>query len=474
MKMTAHIEIFLALSIFIFLLGIALSTNTTGNSGDSVTHYLFSRYAFKYPQFFLHHWAKPVFVLLTSAFSQFGFKGIMVFNCLCASLAAFFTVRTAKLLKIRNSLLVYLIIFSSPLYFKMIFSGLTEYLFALFLIVGIYLFCNTKYITSLAIVSFLPMIRSEGLLILGVFGIALLVIRKYSLLPFLTIGQVVYSVIGTFYYRDVLWVFNRIPYAGSGSHYGKGELLDFFHRLNYVIEKPIYIFLIIGILGISVRYFLQDRNIGQNIGTYLVLSSFLVIFIAHSIFWWLGMFGSMGLPRVLNAVVPMIAILALKGIQDVLGRFQNLTIRGILLVVFSCIIFLYPYSPRSQGVVYNWKLFDVEEHSLINEEVVPYIERKFSNYSNSRVYFSHPYLSLALHIDHFDNQRHQELQLLHPDSCPEDAIIIWDDWFSVVEAGVNLENLKGRFELLKVFERHENNRLIKFVVLKPRASLASR
>jgi multisubunit Na+/H+ antiporter MnhB subunit len=60
MKKIVQPEIFLSLIIFVILLLIAFNTNTTGDAGDSVTHYLYSHYSLKYPHFFLHHWANPV------------------------------------------------------------------------------------------------------------------------------------------------------------------------------------------------------------------------------------------------------------------------------------------------------------------------------------------------------------------------------------------------------------------------------
>ena len=172
MKSVLKIEILTTLSVFAGLLMIALNLNKadTGDAGDSIIHYLFSASAFQYPSHFFNHWAKPVFVLLSAPFAQFGFRGIVVFNIICASLTALFTFYTARNLNNKYPILVFAIIFSCPLYFKLIFSGLTEYLFALFLIIGIYLYQKKKYIPSLIFISFLPLIRSEGLLIFGVFG----------------------------------------------------------------------------------------------------------------------------------------------------------------------------------------------------------------------------------------------------------------------------------------------------------------
>tara|TARA_B100000809_G_C15132440_1_gene529081 strand:- start:1850 stop:3274 length:1425 start_codon:yes stop_codon:yes gene_type:complete len=468
MKKIIKLEIILSLITFVLLLIIAFNTNITGDSGDSITHYLYSHYAFKYPHFFLHHWAKPFFVFCSATFSQFGFKGIIVFNCICATLSALFSFYIAKNLKIKHSWLVFIFIFFAPLYFKLIFSGLTEYLFGLFLVIGIHLIIKSKYIYAAIIISFLPLIRSEGLLIVGVFGLYYLFQKKYKDIPYLLFGQLIYTAVGAFYYKDILWVVNKIPYANMGSPYGSGELLDFVHRLNYVIEKPIYLLLVIGSISLVYSLFRYGLKENNDVKVILILGSFISLFIAHSIFWWLGILNSMGLPRVLNAVVPLIAIISLIGVQFITSRVQNPIIKYSLLCGISLLICFYPFSNRPQGVVFDNQLFVIEENLLITEKVVPYIEKQFPDYSTSTVYFSHPYLSLALNIDYFDIDKHREMQTLLIDNVEPGAIIIWDDWFSVIQGRVDLEQLTNdsRFELMQTFQQKEDNRMIQYTVFK--------
>ncbi|MCS7078406.1 MAG: hypothetical protein NZ455_16965, partial [Bacteroidia bacterium] len=113
--------------------------NGTAGTGDTITHFLFAKYAFKYPIFFFDHWAKPVFTLLASPFAQFGFTGIKVFNALVTVFTLYFTYQCAVLLKINQPILPVLFCILMPSYYILTFSGLTEPLFALFLSVGVYL-----------------------------------------------------------------------------------------------------------------------------------------------------------------------------------------------------------------------------------------------------------------------------------------------------------------------------------------------
>lgn len=467
MKKITNIEVLLSLLMFITLLVFGFFYNTTGDSGDSIVHYLYSHYSLTYPEFFFHHWAKPVFVLLTSPFSQFGFKGIVVFNIICVTLSTYFAALTAKELKLKNYWTVFIFILFSPLYFKLIFSGLTEYLFGFILILSIYLITKQKSILALILISFLPLIRSEGLIIIGVFGLYLIIKKQYRQIPYLVIGQFIYSIAGAFFYKDLFWVFNKIPYANIGSPYGKGGWLDFFHRLNYVIEKPIYLLLFIGCITTVVLFVRKQFKEHNDIKLVLILGSFASIFIAHAIFWAMGIFNSMGLPRVLNAIVPLIGMLSVVGLQTMTDLFYKPVYKKVIIIVVVLLVGVYPFSERNEGVVFNKNLFVLNDNNLIDEEVVPFLKNEFTDLDQRKLFFSHPYLSLALTINFFDSNQRVEIQNISTELTSE-SLIIWDEWFSVVEGGTSLEDLNSnpRLTYLNTFERVENDRQIKFVIFK--------
>ena len=71
-KAIAHIV--LLLTTIVVIVGQWLSTGVTGET-DSITHYQIARYAFKYPEYFLNHWGKPLFTILASPLAQFGYLG---------------------------------------------------------------------------------------------------------------------------------------------------------------------------------------------------------------------------------------------------------------------------------------------------------------------------------------------------------------------------------------------------------------
>lgn len=272
----------LLLLLLLFVL-IAVNTNGTFDSGDSIMHFLYSKYAFKYPEFFLHHWGKPLFILLSSPFSQFGFTGMKVFNCLIGILTAWFVYLTSQRIEIKSSYLSIILLIFAPQYFLALFSGLTEPLFGLFLIFSIYLFIKGKFILSLTIVSFMPFIRSEGLIIILVFLTLLIITKRFKFIPLLITGNFFYAIIGGTYFKDFLWVIHQNPYKGRDV-YGSGSLFHFVTQLPFVIGIPLYILLILGLLFIFLAVFYPRFRNKSNffIDEFLLIyGCFFAYFIAH-------------------------------------------------------------------------------------------------------------------------------------------------------------------------------------------------
>jgi len=425
----------------------------TGDSGDSIHHYLFARYAPVHPALFFDHWAKPVFVLLASPFAQVGFVGVKVFNALVTGYTVFLTFKIAQILDLKNPVIAALIVIFAPLNFVLTFSGLTEPLFALFISISLYATLKDRYITAALILSFLPFVRSEGLIIIGVFGLYFLLKKAWKILPLLSIGHIVYSIAGYFVYHDFLWVFNKIPYAHLSSRYGSGKLFHFVEQLNYVIGIPIYILLCIGI--ISMIWKAVQRNITLESGL-LVLLGFLAFFVAHTLFWYLGIFNSMGLNRVFVGVIPLIAIIALVGFntitEDLLKEKYNT--KRILQGVLAAYIFIFPFTHNPAAI--NWATdmnLSTDQRDAIH---IADIVRQHSKPDQGYM-FAHPYLSEVLDIDHFDDTQRLNLKKSLMKYLTSGDIVIWESWFAVVENSVTKEYLDQQTDLTHIYTLKNKN-----------------
>lgn len=446
--------IFSVFSIFYF--------NGTGDSGDSIYHYLYAKYAPTHPHLFFNHWAKPVFVLLACPFAQFGFNGIKLFNVIVSIFTIFITFKIIEKLEIKNAIIGAIIFICSPLYFILSHSGLTEPLFALFLSIGIYAIINNKYITACLLLSFLPFIRSEGLIIIGVFGLYLLFKQKAKLIPLLLFGHAVYSIFGYFFHADFLWVFNNIPYAMLSSSYGQGNLSHFIIQLYYVIGLPIYILFWVGVINIIWKTIKKTSNLELQILIFIGFSSF---FIAHTLFWHFGIFNSMGLKRVLLGVAPLISIISLVGFNFITENiFQNkkkypLIFYGLLV---SCIL-VFPFSTNKAAIKWDRDL-TLSVDQLCAIKVAGFISKNVSK--SHRFVYAHIYFSEILNIDPFDKNIRLDLTKDFMNCTKTGDIIIWENWFALVENGITkefLDNNKGLINMYNITES-DNGREVLYSV----------
>lgn len=456
MKSEAKIFYAVLAACTIVLAYVVLAAEATFDKGDGIQHYLISRYSWKHPELLLNHWGKPFFTLISSSFSQFGIKGICFFNLACAVLSAWCSFKIANRFGIPLAWALPVLLFFSTIYFAVINSGLTEPLFGLVLVGSIYFFVEKKFFLSALLVSFLPFVRSEGFLLLPLFGIILLYRRKLLLAPVLAAGTLVYSVLGGIYYKDFLWIWNQNPYNPGTGAYGHGELFHFVKQYDMIWGTVLF-----GLFCLGIAFFIF--KLGKNMlkkenapnkflaeELILVYGSFAVYFLAHSIFWWKGICGSLGLIRVIAAVMPLCAIISLRGLSSVANIFdlnKFLQVLTALLILFFVI-----KAPFQQW----WYPFQLEGEERVTVETGKWFNE--SEYKNNTVYYLQPYLTIALNIDPFDKKKVTELWWLNEDiknnAVPKTAIIFWDAHYGPVECHLPPEtfNDTAKFKLLKTFE----------------------
>lgn len=421
--------------------------NGTGDSGDSTLHYLFARYAPQHPALFFDHWAKPLFVLLACPFAQFGITGMKVFNVLAGFVAMLYAYKTAHALNMKHPALAMVFMLFAPLYYILTFSGLTELLFAAMLSVATFLTFKNKLLPALLIVSFLPYVRSEGLLIIGVFGVWLLFARFYRYLPMLAIGSVVYNLVGYPFRQKALWVVSEIPYSKLGSHYGKGPLSHFALELVNVLGVPIYGLLILGLSAGLLLVLRQTKPVGP---TLLIVLVFLVFFVSHTLFWYFGIFNSMGLKRVFLAIVPTMALLALEGfnrIEEWLNGFKPGVGSAVGKVLVAYVV-VFPFTPNPAAIQWERDM-QLSEDQLEALQVAGFLKK---NTLESGAYlYAYHYLSEAMNIDHFDKDLHLEYNDGVRKNMRKGQLLVWDRWFMPTEKGVSEQMLNADTTLDVVF-----------------------
>ncbi len=442
----------------VFIASAHYSTGTYGG-GDSWMHYLFARYAFKHPDNFLDQWGKPVFTILASPWAQLGFGGVKLFNILCALSTGYLSFLISRQHYSKYPWLSIVFVFSVPIYFVCVFSGLTEILFALFLIAGIYLYQNFRERWACLIISFLPFIRSEGFLIIPVFALITLYYRQYKATALLSFGTLIFSIIGYIFYHTWAWVFSTNPYLMATNVYGKGSILEFVRANENIVGAPQVFLLLLAALLFLFSYYqqLKTKTFGSdrmlNIRVVLIFGSFAVYFIAHSIFWRLGIFGSLGLIRVMAGIGPCIGLTAFAAFQALINiPILQRTVMRIVAVFFLLAVFIIPYKQNRHDIPYE--LSDLEQAQFKSCQWI-----KEQGLQNKFIYFFDPFVAHLLDIDKFDNNRSSSILYVNNSiSFRKDAIVVWDSQFCPVEGQLPerwLDENKN-FELLHE-ERNDRN-----------------
>jgi hypothetical protein len=426
-------------------------------SGDGLRHYQMSRYSWNHPHLLLDLWAKPFFTLVTSPFSQFGLTGIKIFNIICSLIIFKLLFDISKILSIPRAPVVPIFCAFGYYYFFGINGGYTEPFFALLIVVTIYYYLKEKYLWSTILISFLPFVRSEGYLLLPLFFIVLFFRKKYKIIPFLFSGIFIYTIIGYIVFNDIFWLANRNPYDGHmAPYYGSGPLNHFFKIYDYIWGKPLTLLLVAGIILAIIRliipgYLKRKYALEEYI---LIYGCVFTYFICHVIFWWKGLFNSLGLSRVMMAIIPLSSIICLRGLNFLLSPlYKYKTISTIAVVLISAIIIIYPFTTE------KFPLRLEPEEELVYEMKNWYDTSEYKNKHQIK-YFLQPSIPEFLSFDPFDTKQSGELWGLYStmkrwgsEAVPQGTLIFWDSHYGPNEAALPLEKLMNdqRFRLIKRF-----------------------
>ncbi len=451
-------DIIFVVSAFILFLVSGLFNQNSYDSGDSLMHYFYSHYSWQHPGFFLHHWGKALFILLSSPFTQFGFTGMKFFQALCWSTALYFTMKTLPADLQKRKWLVTIAFLFAPKVVLSVSSGLTEPLFAAMVAMVVYFSFVKKQITAAVICSFLPFARSEGMIILLVFLTYLIFTKAWKVFPFLLIGNIAYGIAGAFYYKDALWYYHQNPYNVVVEKYGSGKLFHFVEQLQYIIGLPLYILFFAGIATLIFTLIKTNfRNI--NLHQVFVIYGFALAFIAaHTFFWWKGLYGSFGLNRVLLCVFPCIVLIGISGFSFIEELFSKIHAKAPLIfnIVFIFYWVVFPFTGNNAGFDFK-KDFSKPDGQKLTEEAVDWAK---TNMPGKKINVSIPYSAIVTGQCPFDLSTGNYLGFASPETYQPGSIYLWDNWFATREIGISESFLADtkHYQLLKCFESNDNKR----------------
>jgi len=417
--------------LFLVLASIAFLNPAVGGEGDTIMHFFWANQALSDPDALFRSWAKPFFTLFAAPWTLFGFAGIKVFNILCGVAASYFTSLYAIEKQWLRPFLIPLIAFSGPAFISYLNTGLTEPFAALVLILGLYLLNKGQSDKRMAfaaysLLSFLPFCRSEAQVLLPLFALYGLLNKQLKYVPLLALGTLSYSIIGSYFRGDILWVFNS-PYVAGASVYGSGTWSHYLERLNIMLSMPINLSFLVGLVLMLIIAF-RKKAWAQNELLVIALPS-LIFILAHSIVWTLGIYASAGLERVLILIFPLLWLISLY--------FLNTIVRYIpakLNIVAAIVFFgLSGYStidrPHELKKYYQQAYAIGPYQKFLKKKVFPHVKEKYPDFRDKQLVSDLPYFSLLsghnpLNPEEQVNWQRVELELYS--QIDSNALFLWD------------------------------------------------
>lgn len=443
-KLQRFFPLLTIVAISIVLLSINFRNKAWEGGADNYWHYYFSRYAFQKPEFFLHHWGKPLFIALSVCFSQFGFFGTTFFNLLCGILCSWIVYKFCKQLGYKAPYIGIVFTVFTPVYFLVIQSAMTEPLFSLVFIYASYLIFTEKYIAGAIVASFLMYARTEGVFFIIIYGVFYLIIKRWKYLPFFSVGFLLYSLIGYLSGHDFFWFFTENPYK-ENSPYGHGDWDHFFKLYQQILGTPLTILFLVGIIFIVWDFIKKPRLILESASNtnkilWLILIPSLFFSLFHIYAWAEGKYASYGLYRVFASVTPAFSIVSFLSFNKILEfDFKKLyktvfIIVGIVYVTNSCFIF----------TKYPIKAYGAEK---AGRKLAKWLKKERKQ--GSLLFYAHPAVVFFCDFNPFD-EKNKECHAFPMDDSYKQLghfYYVWDTQFSEFGCKQLLSDFTGKADL---------------------------
>lgn len=404
--------------------------------GDGVLHYQMARFAGQHPQLLLDHWGKPLFTLLAAPLAQLGHWGMTLFNALCFALTCWAADRMLRSTSEWARWLFPPALLLVPVYGTMVMEGMTEVLFGLLTVLVVLSLFTRNFHTAAVVASFMPFARPEYIAVLPFVLLWIMVQRKWTAVPFLLTGHLIYAVVGTIMLDEPFWAFTRDPYTGAEAIYGSGSPWHFIQQLDLTHGWPLLVLLLFSLLAVLLLRHIDPVKAYQR-RTLLVaaLLPSLAIILVHSLLWWQGEKGSLGLTRVLATTAPLLVLFSLWTIGRVWGQLNNRRLGGVVLGFALAAL----YTVLAARALVAVQPLPVESGSY--QRFVDKVGKRVGEYAGAarRVVYFHPYIGYRAGLDPFAAER--ALNAWPSEGLAQNDLVVWDAHFAPNEGGVPLERL---------------------------------
>ena len=385
---------------------------------DGGLHFLFAKWAWTHHELFIGVWSRPLFTLVYAFPALISYRAARLLTVLICLAIGWQTWRLAKDLNIRNASLSIVLLWLQPSFFLFCADNMTEQIFALVYLIALRLHHRGFVKTGMLIASLLVLSRPEGFFLGILWGIWVLsgpirIPHSASSIPLLVTGTFIWWSAALIITSDPLFIIHNWPsnWPVTGTIYGAAGLYAYPLRLPEIIGPLLLFPFFYGLF-----YLLKSRRLKT------LTSTFLLIFILHTIFRAFGLLGSAGYPRYLIAISPATAIITLVGWNKIADLFSHTsplfrTVSAAIVIIFSAYCnFIY-----ADGAEWSRDAAAVSEiHAwfLANPQPV------------TRLIWSQSYSCILFERDPWENisftrDRETDLKLMR--DSPAGTLAVWDE-----------------------------------------------
>jgi hypothetical protein len=444
---------------------------------DTDYHFLGARSAWSNPSLFVDVWGRPLYTTFYALPAVLGFTAARFFAVGIGLAIAWQTWRLARDLRLERAWLVIPLLLGQPVFFELFPDLLTEPLFALVFVVALRWHLRGWTCRGMLAASLLPLARPEGVFLCLLWGVwvvtkkanptnspqmsvGLRLIRAVASTLILATGVFIWWIAATCITRDPFFILHNWPATWHQDVYGRGTLISYGQR---ALEFTGMLLAVPFVLGLC-------RKIRAR--TWIpVTTSFLLLFILHTVFRAYGLFGEAGYPRYMVTVAPAIAVLTLEGWNIIASRlahwprFGSRMLAAIVLSVSLTASFCYlDWFPWARDPIAIREMSDwFHEHPEPYQRLV---------WSNARMCIDS---GLTLKESPVLRSSNRETTLALLRDAPSGTLVFWDDhfgpdWFGTTAAEIENAGYKRlrtrRYSLPGVVVRDAgNNREVELTLL---------
>lgn len=400
---------------------------------DGVTHYLYARFAFDVPAYFVDVWARPVRMLVHAVPAHlFGLHGVRAASLLCAIACAWLTYALARQLKWSRPALAGFFVLAQPLFFLHSFSELTEVPFALLAAAAFLLMLRRSWPAFALVCGTMPASRPEGLCFVLLAIVMLTLHRRYRWLPLVVLPLLVWNTLGWWLYGSESgpwqrWLIDHVPYSNH-SLYPSGRITRFMEVLPTVVSPLVLPAIFIGTVGLFTRR--SDDESTTPLLTWRLPDAWLIALIPwgilafHSVLYATGRMSSSGEPRYLLAATPFWALLAARGWTMMADRFRWRSPER-----WAAVIALVPIAANC-----GWRVIPLREQpdARLAHEIIAWYHASPLSKSHPHLYATNPLVLFAADTLPQDSSRTMIAR------CPPGSIFIYDSLYASFNADARM------------------------------------